>query len=122
MAQQIQGAGIRSSIAVNRPLERVFTLADDNGDFEIALRTHSTPSYCAYGFPLFLSVTMGRPTVIEYERQALESERMYSVAPTFAINLLLVLAAFGALALFASQRTQRDYLFLAIFFFRYRRF
>jgi hypothetical protein len=53
--------------------------------------------------------------VIEYERQALESERMYSVSPTAAVNILLVFAALGALALFASQRTQRDYLFLAIF-------
>jgi hypothetical protein len=58
---------------------------------------------------------MGRPTVIGYEREALESERLYSVAPSVAINLLLVLAALGAMALFASQRTQRDYLFLAIF-------
>jgi hypothetical protein len=113
--QRIQGAGILSSFAVNRPVERVFALANDNGDFEIALRTHVTPSYSVYGFPLFLNVTMGRPTVIGYEREALESERLYSVAPSVAINLLLVLAALGAMALFASQRTQRDYLFLAIF-------
>jgi phosphoserine phosphatase RsbU/P len=113
--QRMQGAGILSSLAVNRPVERVFTLADDNGDFEIALRTFVTPSYNAYGFPPFLNVTMGRPTVIGYEREALESERLYSVAPSVAINLLLMLAALGALALFASQRTQRDYLFLAIF-------
>lgn len=115
--QRMQGAGILPPLAVNRPVERVFTLANDDGDFEIALRTHATPSYSVYGFPLFLSVTMGRRTVIEYERQALESQRLYSVAPTVAINLLLVLAALGALALFASQRSQRDYLFLAIFLF-----
>jgi hypothetical protein len=115
--QRMQGAGILTPLAVNRPMERVFSLANDNGDFEIALRTHATPSYVAYGFPLFLSMTMGRRTVIEYERQALESQRLYSVAPTVAINLLLVLAALGALALFVGQRTQRDYLFLAIFLF-----
>jgi phosphoserine phosphatase RsbU/P len=113
--ERIQGAKIMSPLAVNRPVERVFTLAADNGDFDIALRTHTTPSYVAYGFPLFLSVTMGRSTAIEYERQALESQRLYSVAPTVAINLLLLLAGLGALALFASQRTQRDYLFLATF-------
>ena len=113
--QRMEGARIFSALAVNRPVERVFALANDNGDFEIALRTFVTPSYKAYGFPLFLNVTMGRPTVIGYEREALESERLYSVAPSVAINLLLVLAALGALALFASQRTQRDYLFLAIF-------
>ncbi|MGA2851565.1 MAG: PP2C family protein-serine/threonine phosphatase [Terracidiphilus sp.] len=112
---RMEGPGILPSLALNRPVERVFTLDDENGDFEIAFRTHATGGYVAYGFPLFLTATMGRPTVIEYERQALESERLYAVAPTVAINLLLVLAALGSLALFASQRTQRDYLFLAIF-------
>ena len=115
--QRMEGAGILPALAVNRPVERVFALPNDNRDFEIALRTSVTPGYKAYGFPLFLNVTMGRPTVIGYEREALESERLYSVAPSVAINLLLVLAALGALALFASQRTQRDYLFLAIFLF-----
>jgi uncharacterized membrane protein len=115
--QRMPGAGILSPLAVNRPVERIFSLANDDGDFEIALRTRVTPSYTAYGFQQFLSVTMGRPTVIEYERQALESDRLYAVAPSVAINLLLVLAALGALALFASQRTQREYLFLAVFLF-----
>jgi hypothetical protein len=55
--------------------------------------------------------------VIRYERLALESDRLYSVAPSVAINLLLILAALGALALFASQQAQRDYLYLAIFLF-----
>ena len=115
--QRVPGAGILPAFKVNRPVERVFTLANDDGDFEIALRTQATPSYSAYGFPLFMSVTLGRPPVIEYERQALESDRLYAVAPSVAINLLLVLAALGALALFLSQRTQREYLFLAIFLF-----
>jgi hypothetical protein len=113
--QRIDGAAILHSLGVNRPVERVFALENDDGDFEIALRTHVTTGYTAYGFPLFRYVTMGRPKVIEYERQALESERLYAVAPSVSINLLLVLAALGALALFASQRTQREYLFLAIF-------
>ncbi len=99
--QRIAGAGILSSFAVNRPVERVFTLENDSGDFEIALRTHVTTGYSAYGLPLFLNVTMGRPTVIDYERQALESQRLYAVAPSVAINLLLMLAALGALALFS---------------------
>jgi hypothetical protein len=113
--QRMQGPDILNQFAVNRPVERVFTLDDDNGDFEIALRTHATSGYSVYAFPLFLNATLGRPTVIEYERQALESQRLYTVAPSVAINLLLVLASLGALALFFSQRTQRDYLFLAIF-------
>jgi len=115
--ERVEGADILSSLAVDRPVEHVFTLSNDSGDFEIALRTHATPSYVAYGLPLFLSVTLGRQPTIEYERQALKSARMYAVAPAVTINLLLVLAAIGALALFASQRSQRDYLFLAVFLF-----
>jgi len=115
--ERIEGAAILPSLAVNRPVERVFTLENDNGDFEIALRTRATTGYVAYGFPLFIYATLGQRTVIEYEREALKSDRMYSIAPPVAINLLLVLAALGALALFASQRTQREYLFLAIFLF-----
>jgi len=106
--QRMEGPEILNQLALNRPVERVFTLDDGNGDFEIALRTHAEGGYVAYRFPLFITATLGRQTVIEYERQALESERMYSVAPTVGINLLLVLAGLGALALFASQRTQRD--------------
>jgi len=115
--QRVEGPAILPSLAVNRPVERVFTLSNDDGDFEIALRTHATTGYVAYGFPLFLSVTMGRRNVIDYEREALQSERMYFVPLSAAINLLLVLGAVGALALWASQRTQREYLFLALFLF-----
>ena len=115
--RRMEGPEILPSLVVNRPLERVFTLESDSGEFEIALRTHAPPSYVEYGFPLFLSVTMGRSTVIEYERQAIESGRMYSVPLSASINLLLVLGALGALALFTSQRTQREYLFLALFLF-----
>jgi stage II sporulation SpoE-like protein len=115
--ERVSGADILSALEVNRPVERVFTLSDENGDFEIALRTHATSSYVSYGFPLFLSATLGRQPAIEYEQQALQSRRMYAVAPVVAINLLLILAALGALALFASQRTERDYLYLALFLF-----
>jgi hypothetical protein len=56
--QRIKGPGILSSLGESSG-GAVFTLANDNGDFEIALRTHVTTGYSAYGFPLFLSVTMG---------------------------------------------------------------
>jgi hypothetical protein len=109
------GARIKSQFAVSRPTEREFEISDQQGDFQLALRTHATPGYAVYQLPLFIGVTMGEHTAIEYELQALESERLYSVVPTVAINLLLILAALGALALYASQRTQRDYLFLGLF-------
>ena len=113
--QRIAGAEFRSAFGVSRPTERVFALSDDSGDFSLAVRTHTPPNYAAYRLPLFLSVTLGGPTAIEYERQALESQRMYGALPTIAINLLLVVAGLVALALFAAQRSHRDYLFLGLF-------
>jgi uncharacterized membrane protein len=58
---------------------------------------------------------MGLPTAIEYERQALESQRLYGLAPSICINLLLCLAGVSALALFALQRTEREYILLGLY-------
>src|SRR5438045_487127 len=71
------GPELHSSFAVRRPVERVFAISDDGDDFEIALRTHVPASYAAWHLPQFITVTMGMPTAIEYERQALESQRLY---------------------------------------------
>ncbi|HEY2662753.1 MAG TPA: PP2C family protein-serine/threonine phosphatase, partial [Candidatus Binataceae bacterium] len=87
------------------------------GDFVIALRTHAPTNYGAYHLPLFLSVTLGMPTAIEYERQALESSRIYPLIPSLAINLLLCAAGLSGLALYRSQRGQREYLFLGLYLF-----
>jgi hypothetical protein len=40
---------------------------------------------------------------------------LYGVTSAAAIDLLLCLAGFGALALYASQRSQREYLFLGVY-------
>ncbi|HWE86191.1 MAG TPA: PP2C family protein-serine/threonine phosphatase [Terracidiphilus sp.] len=115
--QRVESADLKSAFAVRRPTERVFALTDDRGDFYIALRTRTPPNYTAYQLPLFLSVTIGGPTAIEYERQAVESQRLYGLICSIAINLLLVVAGLGALALFATQRSHRDYLFLGLYLF-----
>jgi phosphoserine phosphatase RsbU/P len=111
------GPRLRSSLAVTRPAERVIPIGDDAEVYEIALRTYVPASYAAWHFPQFATVTIGMPTAIEYERQALESQRLYGVSLSLAINLLLCLAGMGALALYASQRSQRDYLFLGLYLF-----
>jgi hypothetical protein len=113
----VSGPRLRSSLAVARPVERVFSLHDDVGDFVIALRTRVPASYAAWHLPQFMSVTIGQPTAIGYERQALESQRLYGVAPSIAANLLLCLAGIGALAFYASQRLERDYLLLGLYLF-----
>ena len=111
---RVEGPKLRSAFAVTRPAERVFDLNNDNGDFALALRTRAPANYAAYHLPLFLSLTLGMPTAIEYERQALQSQRMYALIPSLAINLLLIVMGLGGLALYFSQRGQREYLFLGL--------
>ena len=114
---RVPGAGLNSDFNVYRPVERVFALYSEDGDFTIALRTHAAPNYVDYSFPLFLSATLGRPVAIEYERAALQSERLNDLWPSIAINLLLCLAAIGVLCLYFGQRHHRDYLFLGLYLF-----
>lgn len=113
---RVEGPRLQSAFAVTRPVERVFDLSNDIGDFALALRTRTPANYAAYHLPLFLSLTLGTPTAIEYERQALQSQRMYALLPSLAINLLLIAMGLGGLALFLSQRGQREYLFLGLLF------
>jgi uncharacterized membrane protein len=112
---RMPGPDLRSSLAVSLPVERVFKIPDDSNEFVIALRTHIPAGYAAWDLPQFTAVTLGMPTAIEYEREALESQRLYGVTSAAAIDLLLCLAGFGALALYASQRSQREYLFLGVY-------
>ncbi|HUY93997.1 MAG TPA: PP2C family protein-serine/threonine phosphatase, partial [Terracidiphilus sp.] len=110
-----EGSQLHSDFDVKRPTERVFPLDDDASVYVLALRTRTPPNYAGYHLPLFLSVTLGQPTAIDYERQALESQRLYDAVPTIAINLLVFLGGLFALALYANQRGQRDYLFLGLY-------
>jgi hypothetical protein len=109
---RLSGSCLRSSLMVTRPMEVVFPISNDNGDFQIALRTHVPAGYSAWHLPQFTNVTIGLPTVIGYERQALESERTYGLAPSICINVLLCLAGIASLALYLVQRKQREYMFL----------
>ncbi len=112
---RVPGPTLRSSLRVSRPIEAVFPVIDANGSFEIALRTRVPPSYAAWHLPQFTTVTMGLPTAIEYERQALESQRLYGLAPSICINLLLCLAGVSAVALYVLEQSQREYILLGLY-------
>src|SRR5271166_600627 len=112
---QVPGPTLRSSLLVSRPVEAVFPISDSKGIFEIALRTRIPPGYSAWHLAQFTNVTVGLPTALEYERQALESQRLDGLAPSICINLLLCLAGVTALALYAIQQTQREYIFLSLY-------
>jgi len=112
---RIEGPRLKSAFDVHRPCERVFSLSNSQGDLVLALRTRTPVHYAVWHLPLFLSVTLGGPTAIAYQQQTLESQRLYPVIPSLAINSLLVLAGLGSLALYLSQRRNRDYLFLGCY-------
>ena len=113
--KKVPGPRLRSAVFVSRPVEAVFPLENDTGEFVIALRTRVPPAYAAWHLPQFTTLTMGLPTAIGYERQALDSERLNGLAPSICISVLLCLVGIGCLALFAIQRTRREYLLLGLY-------
>ncbi len=114
---QIRGPQLQSSFAVNRPIERTLPLAVPGTNVEIALRTYAPPGYAAWHLPLFMTAALGTPDAIEAQRQALESGRIYSLIPSFAINFLLVLAGIGVFSLHRAQTDHAEYLWLGLYLF-----
>ena len=112
---QVSSPTLRSSISVRRTVETVFAINSPNSIVEIALRTQIPPGYSAWHLPQFTNLTVGLPTAIEYERQSLESQRLYGLGPSLFINLLLLLAGLGALVLYTLQRGQREYALLGLY-------
>jgi hypothetical protein len=113
----VPGPAVRSSFHVSRPSERVVPLSVTGNDVVIALRTHTPPSYAAWHLPLFMTASLGTADAIESQRQALQSERLYSALPSISINLLLIMAGLAAFALHRSQRERREYLWLGVYLF-----
>jgi hypothetical protein len=114
---RLPGATLHSAFNVYRPIERSFALHNSNGDFTIAIRTHAPLNYIDYRLPLFLSASAGPPTDIEFQRAALQAERLDGVWPSIAINLLLCIAGLTVLCLYLGQRAHRDYLYLGLYLF-----
>lgn len=113
--KRAEGARIGSVLHVSRPTEQVFNVPDQESDLEIAIRMWATPMYIGWHLPAFLTLALGTPDLIENERAALQSERLYQTIPSITINLAVVLAGIGAFALFWSQRGHRDYMWLALY-------
>jgi len=113
----VPGPAVQSSFHVSRPAERTIPLGIAAGDIVLALRTHASPAYAAWHLPLFLSASLGTADAIESQRQALQSERLYAALPSISINLLLIIAGIAAFALYRSQPTRREYLWLGVYLF-----
>lgn len=109
------GPKIRSPFGVTRPTEQVIPVRGDATELVLALRTHSPRTYRYFHLPLFLTAALGTPGAIENERAAMESQRLYAAVPSTAINLVVILAGIGALALYRSQRGHAEYRWLGLY-------
>jgi sigma-B regulation protein RsbU (phosphoserine phosphatase) len=112
---KVQGPEIRSSLRVSRPTERAVPLDVPGTDFEIALRTHISPSYAAWRLTPFMIAEVGTPDAIETQRQTLQSDRLYAALPSIFINLLLIVAGLTAFALRRSQSNRPECLWLGLY-------
>lgn len=111
------GPELRSSFAVKRPTERVVPIQEPGTELVIALRTFTPTDYAAWHLPLFMTAALGTPAAIDNQRQYAESDRLYSVLASIAINVLLMLAGIGVFALHRSQPTHSEYLWLGAYLF-----
>lgn len=109
------GPEIESQFAVRRPVERVIPVMGDATEMTLALRTDAPLVYTTWHLPLFLTAAVGTPGAVENEREAMQSQRLYGALPSIAINLVLILAAIGAFALFRSQKKRVEYLWLGLY-------
>ena len=113
--EKADGAELKSMWGVTRPTEQIFMPRDEDNDLTLALRTHAPMMYSLWHLPLFLTVAVGTPGGIDNKRLAMESQRFYAAIVSIAINLMLVLASFGAFALRRSQPARKEYLWLGFY-------
>lgn len=110
----VEGTHLLSWFSVKRPIEKIIPLPDGASDITIALRTHATQTYALWHLPLFLTSAVGSPVVIDDELESFESQRLYAFVPSIAINVVVMLAGIGAFALFRSQKTHPEYMWLGL--------
>jgi hypothetical protein len=115
--ERAPGAELLSTLRVRRPIERVYSLTQVPDNLTIALRTNTPPVYSAWRLYLIMDIVLGTPDAIENQRAVMESVRLYTVLPTIAINLLLMIAGIGVFAMRRSQPQQKEYLWLGLYLF-----
>ncbi|MBS1803794.1 MAG: SpoIIE family protein phosphatase [Acidobacteria bacterium] len=112
----VQGPEILSSLLVNRPVERVFTIPEGPSDLVIALRTHVPIGYAAWRFPQFMSVYVGTADAVDAERQSMLHDRTSYTIPALVINALIAFAGLALFALYSRQRGHTEYFWLGLYF------
>ena len=105
-----------SSLSVNRPTERAFTIPEGPTDLVIALRTHIPTGYAAWRFPQFMSVSLGTLDAVETARQSMYHDRTSYAIPAIVINTLMAFAGLALFALYSRQRGHAEYFWLGLYF------
>ena len=100
---------------VKRPIERVVSVGETGPQVVLAFRTFAGREYTEWHLPLFLVAQLGTPEAIDMARATLESQRLYAALPSIAINLLLLLAGSCAVALYWTERSRSEYLWLGLY-------
>jgi hypothetical protein len=100
---------------VKRPIERVVSVGETGPEVVFALRTFAGKEYTEWHLPLFLVSQLGTPEAIEMARVTLESQRLYAALSSIAINILLILAGSCAFALYWSETSRSEYLWLGLY-------
>lgn len=113
--QSAQDARLEPWYRQTRPVEEIIPLADGVDEYTLALRTHASMMYVGWHLPLFLTAAVGTADAIDNERISFESQRVYPLIPSMAINIIVVLAGIGAFALFSVQRAHAEYMWLGIY-------
>jgi phosphoserine phosphatase RsbU/P len=113
--KKMEGPELRSWFGVSRPTERTIWVGKGYAQLELALRTHAPSSYTAWHLPLFLNFELGTPEAIADAQAAAQSQRLYPALPSIAINVCVILAGLGSLALFLDQRLRKEYWWLGLY-------
>lgn len=112
----VPGSQILSSFQVNRPAERVYTIAEGPSDIVIAIRTRVPIAYAAWRFPQFMSVYLGTPDAVEAQRQSMHHDRTAYAIPALVINTLIAFAGLALFALYSRQHGHTEYFWLGLYF------
>lgn len=113
--QRVPGPALTSSFGVTYPKTCIVPLPENSGDIEIALRTFVPDTSMFLPDRGAFRVQAGTVTAIADADSAAVSRRFNDVIDGTIIHILIMLAGFSALVLFAYQPDHREYLWLGIY-------
>jgi hypothetical protein len=112
--QRVPGPSLQSPLRVTDPRDRSFPLPRPAAVLRLALRVHIAKRQFDRA-PAFRCAALGSTPAIADRLLADDQARLLGVLPSLGINLALVLAGLGALALYFAQKRRGEYLWLGVY-------